>query len=739
MRRLLIPLAILLLAFGLRLYLLDDANVNWDEGYSNWIVTLPVADLIETTARDIHPPLYYLTLDGAKDLWGEGELVIRMPSVLAGTVAVALVFALGKAAGGFAVGALAMLLMALARSQIDVSQLARMNILATLFATAALWSTISLLRNPRRKTMWIVYVGSVVGALGSFYLSVMVPVATNLAFIYVWLRRKRPLSLLRLWVGLQMAAALLYLPWAVYAAQRVLSVNAMGETPVDFFLKFYWVILITGVDADWGPYFPWTVLVLAVSAVGVWLAARHKANREALALLLMAALVPLVVGFILVLPFHNMGRPLAARYLVLMAAGVYVLVAWGMVFLWRRRPVGMAAVALVFSVFLVSLPAYFDSRVYRDDYRSIAGTLDALRQPGDRVVLHDDTDWPAWRMVYAGEWDGVFALAQVDAGFADSFLRQKWEDAEAIWLVQNPNALETDPDSRIAFWLEANAVASRQWQFNSNTLMVYARTPERATAMNQINAAYPVPHNSDHPALIGVEQPVDRLPVGDHLNLALYWETPPDTPVALVVTGADIERTTVFDPPEPPASGPTRQVVNIPLTPDMPAGAYTIWLDGVRLGHFTLLNPQSQAVTTIDDIQHRLDWRLGDHITLLGYTARLRNSVDVTLYWRANDAIAERYKVLVYVLGPFNPATGNPLWGQQDSEPQNWRYPTTQWVPGRLVVDRYRFPLQENTTPGEYSLGMAMYALNSGERLQITGAEGESLGDTAILAPVIVE
>lgn len=55
---------------GLRLLRLDWQPLWWDEGYSVYFATEPLARMLALTARDIHPPLYYLLLHGWIQLWG---------------------------------------------------------------------------------------------------------------------------------------------------------------------------------------------------------------------------------------------------------------------------------------------------------------------------------------------------------------------------------------------------------------------------------------------------------------------------------------------------------------------------------------------------------------------------------------------------------------------------------------------------------------------------------------------
>ncbi|RMG85466.1 MAG: hypothetical protein D6712_09355, partial [Chloroflexi bacterium] len=180
---------ILLIAFFLRIHKLEDFNFNWDEAWSNWIVQLPYEQMIETTAKDVHPPLYYQLLRISQNLIGRGEFVNRYPSALLGLLTVALTFNLGTKIAGRKVGLLAAFMMTISRANIDIAQLSRMHVLATAFATLALSMTISIW-NKTRVSNTANYIISISGALYSFYLAIMLPVATNMATAIVWFRKK---------------------------------------------------------------------------------------------------------------------------------------------------------------------------------------------------------------------------------------------------------------------------------------------------------------------------------------------------------------------------------------------------------------------------------------------------------------------------------------------------------------------------------------------------------------------
>jgi hypothetical protein len=230
--------------------------------------------------------------------------------------------------------------------------------------------------------------------------------------------------------------------------------------------------------------------------------------------------------------------------------------------------------------------------------------------------------------------------------------------------------------------------------------------------------------------------------------MTLYWESLPEE-IIFELDGV-INKSIQLELPAPAKTGVTRQQVAIPLTSDLPPGDYQIKLKSgqdtpAQLGRITLLAPNASSLVSETEIPYRINLRLGDSIELLGYntskvSGRPSDEIFVTLYWRTQTALTERYKVNVHLLGDqFNPATGNTLWAQHDGEPLDWTLPTTRWLPGTIITDPYRLMIDANAPPGTYKLELVMYGLVDGVRLPVYDANGDVLGDIAVLQAFQVE
>ena len=106
----------------------------------------------------------------------------------------------------------------------------------------------------------------------------------------------------------------------------------------------------------------------------------------------------------------------------------------------------------------------------------------------------------------------------------------------------------------------------------------------------------------------------------------------------------------------------------------------------------------------------------------------------VWVYWRPLDITEQPLKVFVHLAGPANPATGTPLWAQDDHFPQHERISTTSWVPGEVYRDVYQLPLA-GVPAGEYDLLVGLYNPETGERLPVSVSEGDSYRIGTITLP----
>lgn len=138
-------------------------------------------------------------------------------------------------------------------------------------------------------------------------------------------------------------------------------------------------------------------------------------------------------------------------------------------------------------------------------------------------------------------------------------------------------------------------------------------------------------------------------------------------------------------------------------------------------------------------VPHRLDYRLGDEIELLGYaldSAQVApgDTLTLTLFWRALRPMHNAYTVFNQVIDLATAAKA----GQVDGMPVCDRNPTGQWFAGDIVADPYTIAIVPDAVPGTYTLISGMYNPATGERLEMRAPDGTLLGGEAAIAPIEV-
>lgn len=777
---------VLLTGWALRTYRLGRDSIWWDEGFSIWMSSMPVREMLWQTAHDAHPPLSYALLNEWMERVGQEELALRVPSAFFGLLTVAIAYRIGRLAGGQRAGIAGALLAAVMRLPVWWSQEARMYAPAMFFAALAMWSALKLFTSVRRRWLWAAALALALGAgLLTLYLFAGAVLALNLAFVVAFFLAERRWRLAGWWVVAQAGALALFVPWAVYALRYLPSWDR-PPTSIDlwYVARLYLSTIFLGIATDIERYLPLLIgaLVILIGAAGMalWSSRSRETGypfrRQAIiwsALVIGAALPPVLV-YLLSLPRGAFNYPTPSpRYFVLLSTPVYVLIGWGMAALAgvgsKARWIGLAGLAALIGLAGWSLLLYYPGLWLADDYQSMAATLEALRHPGDVVILNNDTDWPIFDYHYPEEYSRHIPKDQRigDWKYADTLLAYYRENYEGIWLVQTRYAEVTDPTNELGKWLEFRSWGQQRYIFPDGQLWFFAMRADRGLPTSMVQAArWPEMFQPIEPApiaegsrLVGFTQPVVEIRAGDLMIIGLGWEVDPvargQWPVAVKLIGPGGEEIAsqaatlegmglpegerrflpveVFVPPT--VSGGRAQVVFAAGETWMPLGQVTI---RARSGE-PLAGAQIPGTATPVDI------RFGDMITLTAVEAPDQtvwhpgDGIPLVLYWRAEQPIPDRYKVFVHVIGEaFDTSDMTNIWGQQDQEPQGGLYPTTSWRPGSVLADDYLVPIQEDAPPGRYTLKVGLYLPLGGQRLPATGPGGEALGDAVAVFEVTI-
>jgi hypothetical protein len=102
--------------------------------------------------------------------------------------------------------------------------------------------------------------------------------------------------------------------------------------------------------------------------------------------------------------------------------------------------------------------------------------------------------------------------------------------------------------------------------------------------------------------------------------------------------------------------------------------------------------------------------------------------IPVRLQWRGLRLMDEDYTVFVHLVGP-----DGRLHGQVDAWPVQGSYPTSQWMPGEEVTDRYDVRLDPDAPAGDYRVEVGWYLLETMQRLQVLDEAGEAVADSFVV------
>lgn len=131
--------------------------------------------------------------------------------------------------------------------------------------------------------------------------------------------------------------------------------------------------------------------------------------------------------------------------------------------------------------------------------------------------------------------------------------------------------------------------------------------------------------------------------------------------------------------------------------------------------------------------------KYGDRITLLGYQllaenpAKRGDTVPLTLVWRADAAISDRYGVFVHLYDQHGH-----LWQQDNGEPGRGWFRTDTWQSGDTTPDGYELALPAYMPPGDYGIGVKLCTVDGDQCLNAISPSAAPLGTEPIVATLHV-
>lgn len=218
---------------GLVIRLVTAGRSVWvDEAISITQAQLPFNEMLDSLSTgDVHPPMHNTMLWVVARLIGTDDLSMRLPSIIAGTLMIPMVYLTAKALFGRRAGFVAASLSTISPFMVWYSQEARMYGLVMLFGLIAIWAQIRVLDGAGR-WYWAAYAFATAAMMWAHYLS-CVPIAVQqVVFVYGWWRRRGTpdaWTLFRRWLAAGVGALVLAAPLVPFILHQLETNKAVGR------------------------------------------------------------------------------------------------------------------------------------------------------------------------------------------------------------------------------------------------------------------------------------------------------------------------------------------------------------------------------------------------------------------------------------------------------------------------------------------------------------------------------
>jgi O-antigen/teichoic acid export membrane protein len=405
------PMTLAVLGFsltGLVVRLIVPRGLWLDEATSVDQARMSFAGMISNLrTTDVHPPLYFSVLWVSVRWLGSGELAVRLPSIIAGTLVVPMLYVLGKEAYDRRTGVVAAAVGSVAPIMVWYSQEARMYALLMLFGVIALWAQVRIL-NRGGRLVWVIYAAASIALVWTQYFGALQVVVQQLAFLYfIWARHRRGEPVRGLVIGwaVTLAAIIIWLAPLLPFAYQQFHVNQTagkgfgGPQQVGnaTSLSGNHLSIYAGIAnllwAVWGYHSNAAMaLMAAMWPLGmlfalVLLGRRHQ---RVTTLLVAAIVIPGVVMFALGTVKRNL---FDIRYLSTAVPVLFILIARMVTGISKKTVTVVAGTSLVIGTMLVGLidQQYNGTNPRTYDFRQAIEPVEAQVRPGD-IISYDPVD-----------------------------------------------------------------------------------------------------------------------------------------------------------------------------------------------------------------------------------------------------------------------------------------------------------------------------------------------------------
>ena len=361
-----------------RLWNINKASIWHDEGYTMMLAPMGPIEIIERTARDVHPPLYYLILHYWLLVFGNSEIAARSLSLAFMVGVIPLTYLVLKRLWNTRAAMIGALLVTSGPFLVRYSQEARMYGMVAFLLLLATYFLVRAIQDKRR-IWWVLYAVAIAASLYTHYYSIFM-IATHWIYMATQTRRPGTGILSGRWWLANIGAALLFLPWVPSAWGQFTRVQAAFWIPAPTELTMpntLFHFLLNHPAHQLRPGLKIAIALGFLAIVGVTLY-RARGKRRTFLLLSMYMLLAPVAVFLL-----SFQRPIYVdRYFVFSAVGFYMVLA---VILSRLRFRLLAPLTAAFVV-MFGFGIHIVHTQATHDMRTIGNYVTSNFQEGDAIV-----------------------------------------------------------------------------------------------------------------------------------------------------------------------------------------------------------------------------------------------------------------------------------------------------------------------------------------------------------------
>jgi len=375
-------IGLLILGLGFFIACAFHKNMWFDEAYTVAMIRHSFWRICEITARDVHPPLYYIILKLASLIGGQSIVVYRLASVIGMILFSLLGFTHIRKMFGNRIGFYYTFLAMFLPVMLEYSSEARMYSWALFFTTsAAIYAYLSYTQNKNKQ--WALFAAFSLLSAYTHYYALLGAFFINLTLLAAVVLHKK--SLLKRCLLAIFAQVIFYLPWVFILINQIISVTQEYWIVINYphlfrdFSVFYFAENLPEPVAKL-----LTFLLLTVCGLGLYQAAKFKNKHYEIplvSLLIYAAVIVLALVLSLVKPIF------ITRYLMPNSGLLFIALAFGLA-AFRRQAVPLVLCFAILIASLVNFHAHYN-KIYDQANDSLSNAITySLR--ADDIFLYTD-------------------------------------------------------------------------------------------------------------------------------------------------------------------------------------------------------------------------------------------------------------------------------------------------------------------------------------------------------------